>query len=141
MKDSMVYGYWLWFFLALFVLRVLGQIVVVAFHPRWLPPMSQWYSGLIPYHFLLPIQLVMIFVMGLVAYDFVRDQGVFVVPRPDIGRGVVWFSYVYAASMAARYLISMFQHPDRRWFGGTIPIIFHFVLAAFLYVCGSYHAL
>jgi hypothetical protein len=27
----------------------------------------------------------------------------------------------------------MRRHPDQRWLGGTIPIVFHVVLAAFLF--------
>jgi hypothetical protein len=26
-----------------------------------------------------------------------------------------------------------------RWFGGTIPIVFHLVLATYLYALGSFH--
>ncbi len=32
------------------------------------------------------------------------------------------------------------QTPEMRWYGGTIPIFFHFVLAAFLYTWGNFHA-
>ncbi len=34
----------------------------------------------------------------------------------------------------------MIFRPDMRWLGGTIPIIFHFVLAAFLYTWGKFLA-
>jgi hypothetical protein len=33
----------------------------------------------------------------------------------------------------------MRRRPDQRWFGGTIPIVFHWVLAAFLLVYGVYN--
>ena len=42
--------------------------------------------------------------------------------------------------MAARYAVRMRRRPGQRWFGGAIPIVFHFVLAAYLYVLGSFHA-
>ena len=39
--------------------------------------------------------------------------------------------------MVARYAITMTLYPERRWLGtGTIPIVFHWVLAAYLYVLG-----
>jgi hypothetical protein len=34
----------------------------------------------------------------------------------------------------------MARRPEQRWFGGTVPIVFHCVLAAFLFVLGSYDA-
>ena len=39
----------MWMLLGLFVLRVVGQVLVAFFDVRFLPPMSQWYSGLLPY--------------------------------------------------------------------------------------------
>jgi hypothetical protein len=32
----------------------------------------------------------------------------------------------------------MARRPDQRWLGGTIPIVFHIVLASWLFVLGSY---
>jgi hypothetical protein len=135
----MSYGHTLWFLLFLFFLRVFGQVLVVFFQPRWLPPMSQWYSGLLPYRYLLPIQTLFLIVMGWMSFDITRGNGFFSIPNPNMGNGVVWFSYVYFGSMVIRYLIRMTKHPDQRWLGGTIPIIFHCVLAVFLFVFGQYH--
>ena len=42
--------------------------------------------------------------------------------------------------MALRYVLTMIFLPEMRWFGGTIPILFHFVLAAFLYIWGKFAA-
>ncbi len=139
MLSHLWYGYAMWFFLVLFFIRVLGQLIVVCWHPRWLPPMKQWYSGLIPYKFLLPIQILIILLMSKMSYDLTRQEGFFAIPRPDLGQGVVIFSYIYFASMGIRYIIRMKTRPDQRWFGGTIPIIFHCVLAAFLYSFGRFH--
>jgi hypothetical protein len=111
---------------ALFVLRVVGQIVVALWAPTWLPPMSQWHF--VPYRILLPIQIVLIAVM----IDFCVDP-------PPFGTIGVALSIVYAASMACRYVIRMVRRPDQRWFGGTIPIVFHFVLASFVFVLGVAH--
>ena len=47
---------------------------------------------------------------------------------------------VYAAGMAVRYAVRMARRPEQRWFGGAIPIVFHFVLASWLLVLGLYHA-
>ncbi len=139
MQDLTRYAAFLLFFLFLFSLRVIGQVIVVLFRPRWLPSMPQWYSGLISYPILLPIQIMILVLMGAIARDFSRGSGFFVTPNPRLGTGIVWFSFLYFSSMVIRYALRMKRHPDQRWFGGAIPIIFHCVLAAFLFVFGRYH--
>jgi hypothetical protein len=101
--------------------------------------MSEWYSGLIPYLVLLPTQCFILLLMGVISCNFIRSKGYFITLKPRLGYGVIWFSYLYFGSMVARYIIVMSLHPDRRWFGGTIPIFFHFVLAYFLFIFGRYH--
>jgi hypothetical protein len=88
----------LWLLLALFVLRVLGQALVAFFNVGFLPPMPAWYSGLMPYEYLLPSQL--------------------------------GFGYLYLAAMVARALF-LWDRP--------IPIVFHWVLAAFVITVGHSH--
>ncbi|MEO8075038.1 MAG: hypothetical protein ABI818_01835 [Acidobacteriota bacterium] len=131
------------FFLSLFtvllVMRVIGQIVVVVFSPRWLPPMEQWQSGLLPYPVLLAGQACVLTVMIWISADFSRAAGVFFRPMPHIGRAALLFSYVYAGGMILRYAVRMARRPDQRWLGGTIPIIFHSVVAAFLWTFGHFH--
>ena len=128
----------LWLFTGLFLLRVGGQLYVRTRGPTWLPPTEEW--NLTPYRVLLPVQLVILGVMTWIDVSFSSGRGIPVEPRPGLGNVVVVFSYVYAAAMAARYVVRMSRRPDERWFGGTIPIVFHFVLAAYLYVFGSVHA-
>src|SRR5688572_2604854 len=55
------YAHLLWFLLFLFCLRVVGQGLVAAFDVPFLPAMNQWYSGVIPYPILLPVQVLIIF--------------------------------------------------------------------------------
>jgi hypothetical protein len=134
-----VYPTVLWSLIFLFFLRVLGQALVAAFHVGFLPPMEEWYSGLIPYPILLPVQILIIVLLASVSVDFTRGRGFFVVPRRRTGRFLEWLGCLYFAGMAVRYVVSMALHPERRWFGGTIPIFFHFVLATFVLVVGRYH--
>ncbi len=141
MNDPAAYSRYLWLFSVLLLLRVIGQIVVVLWAPRWLPPMAQWQSGLLPYPLLLAGQAVVLTLMFWISVDFTREAGFFLDPRrPEMGRFVTWFSYVYFGSMIVRYIVWMARRPDQRWFGGTIPIIFHCVVAAFLWTFGTYHA-
>lgn len=121
-----------------FLLRVVGQVLVAFFRVDFLPPMVQWYSGLLPYPILLPIQIVILIVQAAISRDIWRGEGFLAVRRPRTGRVLCGFSYVYALAMVIRYAMTMYLHPQRRWFTGTIPIFFHWVLAAYLYLLGRY---
>jgi len=128
----------LWLFTGLFVLRVAGQILV-AIQPRgWLPPMVQW--NFIPYPILLPIQLVLVIAMVWINRSFSLHAGGMTVKQPDAGSYLIIFSALYALAMVIRYVRRMRLQPDQRWFGGTIPIVFHLVLASYLYFIGRFHA-
>ena len=122
--------------LVLFVLRVIGQIVVALAQPRWLPHMREWYSGLLPYPVLLPIQVVFIVVMGRMTVDVARGTG-WAAPRPELGTTLIALSFVYAGAMVVRFIVWLRRPPERR--RAWIPIIFHVVLAAFLFVFGHWH--
>jgi len=139
MDIHLVYTILLWFCLILFILRVLGQIYVARYKVPWLPPMKEWYSGLMPYHLLLPSQIIIIIVMSLIAYDFTRADGFFFITNDSTATTVTIFSVIYFSSMILRYIITMFRYPERRWLGGCIPIIFHCVLALFIFLCGTYN--
>jgi hypothetical protein len=42
--------------------------------------------------------------------------------------------------MVLRYVITMAFFPERRWLGsGTIPIVFHWVLAAYIFTLSRFH--
>jgi hypothetical protein len=130
----------LWALLGLFALRVAGQALVGAFDVPFLPPMRAWYSGLVPYPVLLPIQVALLACMAAIALDFTRGEGRFVLPRPRLGGRLRVFAWLYAVAMAIRYAVTMAINPERRWLGeGTIPIVFHWVLAAFLLALAHYH--
>jgi hypothetical protein len=77
---------------------------------------------------------------GQIASDIWRARGFFAKPRPGCSRFLVACSILYAASMVLRYALTMTYRPEMRWFGDTIPIFFHFVLAAFVYTWGKFHS-
>ena len=112
----------------LFAARVAGQALVAFFDIGWLPPMEAWYSGLLPYPILLPIQLVI--VAGQAALDWrVWRRGV--APRPRVARALRGVSYVYALAMLVRLVLTRTH---------VIPIAFHWVLAGWLYTLGAVSA-
>ena len=129
----------LWTLLGLFCLRVAGQVLVAFFHVEFLPAMQEWYSGLLPYEFLLPSQVVIVALMVKICVDFTHRHGAFVNPHRFFATYWFYFGCAYLVVMVARYPIHMYFHPEARWFGGTIPIFFHWVLGAFVVIVGLHH--
>ncbi len=123
-----------------FLGRVLGQVIVALLEPDWLPPMQDWYSDLLPYSILLPIQVAILTLQAFISWDLWRGTGFFTQRYPRFGVRLRWFSYGYFAVMVVRYLITMALFPERRWLGSdTIPIVFHWVLAAYLLTWSRFH--
>jgi hypothetical protein len=87
-----------------FGLRVLGQALVAVDQASFLPPMEEWYSGLIPYSALLPMQIAILAVQATVSRDIWRGSGTFAGSRPAVARGLEWLSYAYFALMVLRYI-------------------------------------
>lgn len=135
--DAGAAAAYLLLFSLLFVLRVVGQLVVVLRAPAWLPPMHQWH--LMPYRLLLPSQIGILALMGLIEVSLIRGWRPLGEANPGFGRLLIGFSFAYAGVMAVRYAVRMYRRPGERWFGGTIPIVFHFVLAAFVFTWGKYN--
>jgi hypothetical protein len=125
----------LWALLALFALRVAGQFLVAFFGVQWLPPMQRWYSGLMPYEYLLPSQILILALMAKICADFTRGRGFFVRPRRFFAGPWLWFGWLYLAVMLARYALQLAFRPE----AAVIPIFFHWVLAAFVILVGLWH--
>jgi hypothetical protein len=129
----------LWTLLVLFVARVTGQLLVALGAAPWLPPMEAWYSGLLPYRPLLASQIVIIVVLTKVCLDLTRGAGYFADTRPRLGSWLWVFGWIYLSAMILRYVLRMASYPEERWTGGTIPIVFHWVLASYLLTLAAYH--
>ncbi|HYN10540.1 MAG TPA: hypothetical protein VES67_24350 [Vicinamibacterales bacterium] len=134
-----IFSPYLWVLTILLAGRVVGQLIVARWAPRWLPPMEQWQSGLLPYPALVAGQAVVLTLMVWISTDFSRGEGYWVQPHPHLGRAALWWSYLYFGAMVVRYVIRMTRRPDQRWLGGTIPIIFHSLVALFQWMFGTYH--
>ena len=119
---------------AAFAARVFGQLLVAAFGVGFLPPMDAWYSGLIPYPVLLTCQLIIVALQLEISRELWVGHGPASIPRPVLGRVLAWASLIYFLTMAARYLITSVILPEAGRFGDTIPIVFHWVLAAYLWI-------
>jgi len=120
--------------LALFLARVVGQILAATLAPPWLPPMRRWYSGLMPYRYLLPTQIVFLVVMTVMTVSVAYRSAPLGAAAPAVGTWIMWASYAYALGMVVRSVRYASAPRERR--GVLIPIVFHFVLAAFLFTYG-----
>lgn len=120
----------LWILLALFALRVAGQLLVVTGHAPFLPPMDDWQSGVLPYPLLLASQIVILGVLATVCLQFSRGMGFFVQPRRWLATPLLITGWMYAVGMILRYALL------RR---DAIPVIFHVVLASFLLLVAQHH--
>lgn len=127
----------LWVCTILFLGRVMAQVLVGIYHPPILPPWDAWYSGVLPYPWLLLSQLLLLMFMTVVNVDTGRRTGGFYVTRPGTRRFLAWFAMLYAGSMVVRYAARMITLPDERWLGDTLPIWFHFVLAGWVWLVAS----
>lgn len=121
----------------LFLLRVMGQLLVHLRRPGWLPPTDQWYSGLLPYPQLLATQIVILGTMAVIITGLVGGAGWAVGPHRATGTFLLGVAYVYGGAMPVRYVIRMVRRPDQRWLGGCIPIVFHVVLATWLFLLAA----
>lgn len=127
----------LWALSLLFLLRVVGQALVVFAGVEWLPAASEWYSGLLPYPLLLPAQIAILALMARLNTQASRGRGYLAVRRPRLGRALLAFAALYTSVMVVRYVVSGTLNPERRLLPpGVIPILFHWVLAAYLAVLG-----
>jgi hypothetical protein len=139
LNESRKMAPFLWILLFLFILRVTGQASVAFIGVDFLPPMREWDSGLIPYRLLLMAQIAIIALMTKICIDFARGSGFFITQKPAFGKPALYFGYLYLTAMIFRYVLRMALIPEARWFGGTIPIFFHYVLATFVILFAKYH--
>lgn len=126
----------LWTCTVLFLLRVVGQLEVVLVSPTWLPPMSDWYSGLIPYPILVPVQIAILMLMSALV---MREMQAGRLAPSNGGNGMSWlrqFAFAYFLVMWVRLMIPLLRGADNVIDAGGIPVAFHWVLALFLLVLG-----
>lgn len=126
----------LWACTVLFLLRVVGQLEALLVAPSWLPPMYDWYSGLIPYPILVPVQIAILMLMSALV---MREMQAGRCASSDSDRGMPWvrrFAVAYFVVMMLRLMLQFLRGVDNVIDAGGIPVAFHWVLALFLLVLG-----
>ncbi len=122
----------LWSCVALFLCRVLGQVEALLVAPSWLPAMEGWYSGLLPYPVLLPVQILFLMAMTAIAWDRSVGPGLTAIVRPRSRAWLCGFAIVYFIGMAIRLAVQGLRFGPEVYLHGAIPVAFHWVLALFL---------
>lgn len=127
---------WLGGCFALFVFRVLAQLIQKFYNLPFLPSFEAWYSGTLAYPWLFASQIIIIAIMSWTMSGFIRKN---TIPRRTLGIWLFAMGGIYFASMSFR-LIAVFTfatgHP---WLGAHIPAFFHIVLASFVLLLGHFH--
>jgi hypothetical protein len=126
----------LWSCVALFGARVIGQLEALLVAPDWLPDMDAWYSGLLPYHLLVPAQIAILMLMSVVAWNRRIRSGAFARANPRAATALRIFAGLYFVVMAVRLGVNCIDHGAEFWRHGAIPVAFHWVLALFVLVAG-----
>jgi len=116
----------------LFLARVTGQALVAFLGVTWLPPMDAWFSGYLPYPVLLPVQALILLVQATIDVHVWRDAGYFARRSVRAGRVLRRFACLYALVMVIRFVVTGGAH--------MIPIVFHWVLAGYLFTLGRHYA-
>lgn len=126
----------LWSCVVLFAARVVGQLETLLVAPEWLPDMDAWYSGLLPYPVLLPVQIAMLMLMSVVAWNRRVRSGSFARSHPRRAQLLRMFAGIYFVVMAVRLAVNVNENGADFWSEGAIPVAFHWVLALFVLVSG-----
>src|SRR5690606_14836887 len=83
-----------------------GQALAAVGESAWLPPMADWYSGLIPWTLLLPLQLLILVVMSILATLHALGEST---GAPQFSTRfrmtVLSFAAVYLAAMMIRFVL------------------------------------
>ena len=126
---------WLLVLFAVFVLRVLAQLVQSLYPVPFLPSFEAWHGGVLPYPLLVLAQAVIVVVLTTVLWRVRSDA---IVPSQWKYRGCFTLGGLYFSFMALRLIGGLTFLSDNPWFSKSLPAFFHVVLATFILLFGRY---
>ena len=115
---------------------MIAQLSLSVISLPFLPPFEAWYSGALPYPWLLASQFILIVLMAMVAWRFSRGT---VMARKGWGQMLLGLGLVYFAVMLIRLVVGITGISDIVWFNRPIPSFFHLVLASYVILVGHFH--
>jgi hypothetical protein len=123
---------------ALFMLRVVGQVVQRWLPQPWLPPFASWQGSVMPYSLLIAIQFVILGAMACASYGAWKAT---MVPSHQAMQWTAWLGGVYMAASLARLAVGYKMEGAPAWFSARISGVSHLVLAGFVLALSRYHSL
>ncbi len=120
-------------FCALFILRVLAQLMQAIFTVEFIPPFEAWHGGGLPYSVLLASQMALI---GWMSYVLHKVRNRTIRAKRWKYRTCLIFGGAYFAFMAFRWIAGMTFLAANTWFAKALPAFFHMVLAGFILLLG-----
>jgi len=127
---------WLIVLLALFVFRVLAQLLQWTFPTSWLPSFAAWHSATLSYPVLVGTQIVIIIAAVWLIRGLLRNA---IAPNPVVGRVSSWFGAIYLTGSVLRLLAGLTFGRDNAFLGAYLPGVFHIVLALMVLTVGNYY--
>lgn len=134
--DHQRYLPWLCLLAALFIFRVLAQLIQKFYNLPFLPPFSSWYSGALSYSWLLLSQIIIIFILALTIQGFAQQT---ILPNRRLSHWLIIFGSIYFTLMLLRLIAGLTFAASYPWLGAKIPAFFHIVLASFVLLVGHFH--
>jgi len=121
---------------ALFIFRVIAQLIQKFYNIHFLPPFEAWYSGALSYSWLLVSQILIIAIMGWLIAGFVKNS---IAPKPRLGAWLIGIGSIYFLVMLFRLIAGFTFAVGHYWLGAHIPAFFHIILASFVLLVGHFH--
>jgi hypothetical protein len=127
---------WLIVLLALFVFRVLAQLLQWTFPISWLPSFAAWHSATLSYPVLVGTQIAIIIAAVWLIRGLLLDA---IAPNSLLGRVLTWFGAVYFVGSVLRLFAGLTFGRDNAFLGAYLPGVFHVVLALMVLTAANYY--
>ncbi len=122
--------------LALFVIRVIAQLVQRFWPTPLLPPFEAWHSATLPYPVLVGSQVVIIL---LVAHQIAQISRRRVKSRRCVGATLLALGAIYMTGAVFRLLAGMTFLAHLPFFNAPLPSLLHMVLAGIVLTLGDFN--
>lgn len=119
-----------------FAARVLAQFLQFVRPAGALPSFAAFHDSPVPYAWLLPLQIAVVFVMAGITISVAEGR---IAPQRARGRQLCAVGALYCTAVCSRLLVGATVSGASPWFQAWLPAAFHFVLAGFVLVLAAFH--
>ncbi len=133
-----------WYYISFMILlcglygfRIVGQYVQREMPQSWLPVAEMWYSGDLPYPYLLMIQGAILIFMTVTTW---RAGAHHITPRSWKRRLCQIAGWGYLLVILAQIVPGIAFPPDTVWLAKAFPLFFQMILAIYVITLGIYLA-